>query len=376
MALRRCIWTILLVLAALGAKPPLAHGGTLHRMREVDLRKAVNRSDGGSDFPVFAIRFSPDGRKLAVIADDYETHDGGKSRLLVIDVDHPAANIRQFEVEFGILENELGRGFALNFGWAPSSEIIYAVGKVIHLVSGTTCELPNDSVFITDDLAVHAQPYPPSVYSSTLITFFNQNCEERETWDVPEAWTISDVSTDRGLLSVWRTQRPGKMEGLIVDPLGRKVRQRWSGKYTWGPAWEFADGGKAVCMGANVLLSDRAPAICRNVDTGEEIGETLKTNGVEPIATAARATRAVVSDYRRRKIPFDYEYTTTFKGRVVWDFATGQQLASWRPEWEAYTSLIKPEKRITEPFRFALSPDGKYVAEGGSGIIRLYRIEP
>jgi len=349
-----------------------AQAGTLRKVWEVDLRKVAHANDGSPDFPVFALRFSPDGRKLAVIADIYKTHEGIMSRLLVHDLNHPAADVRQFEVPFGILENEHGRFGALNFGWAPSGEIIYALGKVIHLRSGTTCELSNQSVFLTDNLAISTGLSP--LESRTRFTFFNQDCEEREKWEVQENWLIRDVSIDRSLLSVMKDIGPGVAESLIVDPLGRRVLQRWSGKDVG--AWEFADSGKAVCTGGAVLQAKRAPALCRNVDTGKEIGETLKTNGAEPIATAARMTRAVVSDYRREKIPFDYEYRTAFKGRVAWDFRTGQDLASWRPESETYlNTLFAPPKQITEPFRFAMSPDGQYIAEGGNGIIRLYKIE-
>lgn len=366
-----------MILTALGGLSPSAHAGALRKAWEVDLRKSVHRSEGSPDFPVFALRYSPDGRKVAVIADVYETHGGRMSRLLVIDTDHPSGKVAQFEIQFGILEDENGRGVALNFGWAPSGQIIYAVGKVIHLADATTCKLPNQSVFISDHLAISTQSYRPPLYSSsTKVTFFDQNCAMRDEWEVPEGWVISDVSADRRLLSVLREERTNVLESLIVDPLARRVLQRWPIRGTWDPAWEFADSGKAVCTGANVLQSDRAPAICRNVDTGKEISETHDSNGAEPIATAARASRLVVSDYRRKKIPFEYEYGATFKGRVAWDFGTGQQLASWYPDSETYTNVFKPTKQVTEPFRFAMSPDGQYVAEGGNGIVRLYKIEP
>ncbi len=71
--------------------------------------------------------------------------------------------------------------------------------------------------------------------------------------------------------------------------------------------------------------------------------------------TAARATRAVVSDYRRSLIPLDDAYGIRLRGQYVWDFGTGKELASWYPESETYANVFTPTKRITEQFRFAIS---------------------
>jgi len=355
-----------LALAAVGGVPS-THAGKLTRVWELDLRNAVRVRDGLPDFPVFALRFSPDGRRLAVIADIRGTREAKKSRLLVIDLDHPEANAPQFEVEFGILDSGV-----LNFGWSPSCGIIYHAGEVIHLATGAACELPNLSVFVTDSVAIHVlgqlNPVP-----LTPITFYSQGCDERARWEVPQSWLVWDVSTDRHLISVQREISAGTGDWLIVDPLERKVLRRWPENA--GGAWKFADSGRVICQGGNPLNSRRAPAVCASADTGKEVGRTSR-NGNEPIAAAARAARIVVSDYRRKRVPFDHEYGTTFKGRYVWDFGTGRELASWYPEFQTYPDTWAPAKRVTEQSRFAISPDGEFVAEGGNGVVRLYKIEP
>ena len=62
------------------------------------------------------------------------------------------------------------------------------------------------------------------------------------------------------------------------------------------------------------------------------------------------------------------------KRRVVFDFMTGRELGAWRPEIQPYDVGIEPVRKRLLPF--TISPDGQYVAEGGNGIIRLYKIEP
>jgi dipeptidyl aminopeptidase/acylaminoacyl peptidase len=364
--MRRYSWLVGLAVALVCFQPP-ARAGKLRTLWEVDLRKMVSATSGLPEFPVFALRFSPEGRKLALIADFYGARGAWKNRLLVTDVNgsHPPSDIQQYEVEGG----------GLYFGWAPSGEIVYAAGKVIHFGSGTSCDVPNLRAFIGDDAAVSERGVPPSgLIISTHIGFFSQNCEERGSWEVPEVWSIVDASPDKGLISVvsyiFASQRN---ESLIVDALGRKVLQRWPGDP--GGVWEFADSGKAVCRGGGIYESRQARrATCRDVETGKLIRQT-KDNGVDPIATATHATRVVVSDYRTGLL-CGGECRPTFKGRIVWDFGSGQELARWYPESQTYPNVFSPPKQITEPFPFAISPDGQYVAEGGDGKLRLYKIEP
>jgi hypothetical protein len=369
MALRRSVWTLRAFLAVLVGQLSVGQTAELRKMWEVDLRKAAHLTDGSPDVPVFALRFSPDGQKLAVIADVYKARSGRKSRLVIVDVGNHTPEAQQFDVTFGLLD----WGAALNFGWTPSGNIIYALGKAINLAGGTSCELPNQSIFVSDDIGVSV--LPDSLRQHTEITFYDQMCKERDKWEVPESWLASDVSTDRCLISILRSSDGAGVGGerLIVDPLRRRVLQRWPENA--GGLWKFADQGRVVCQGGAVLNRDRAPAVCRDVDTGREVGETRK-NGADPIATAAGANRAVFSELGRRKNPFESDYETTFKGRFIWDFGTSQELASWFPESQTYQNVFKPTKKTTEQFRFAMSPDGQYVAEGGNGIIRFYKLEP
>jgi hypothetical protein len=116
------------------------------------------------------------------------------------------------------------------------------------------------------------------------------------------------------------------------------------------------------------------PVRCWDVDTGKQVGEAPSVNAGEPIAVAAHATRAVASDYRHVTLPFTDDYKEVLKRRVIWDFRASKELASWHPELQPLDIGLEPIKK--EWWAFTISPDGQYIAEGGNGILRLYRIEP
>jgi len=193
MALKQHAWAISLVLGTL-VGDPLAYAGKLLKVWEVDLKRVVQRKDGNPDFPVFAFRFSPDGRKLAVIADMLGARGMETSRLLVLDLDHPATGIKEFKVRFGANDRESVRMTA-SFGWSPSGEIIHAAGSVVHVADGKTCEVPHVATFIKEGLAISGGgPLSPSDASSHF-TFYDGECQEDGKWEVPESWLVEDVST-------------------------------------------------------------------------------------------------------------------------------------------------------------------------------------
>jgi hypothetical protein len=84
----------------------------------------------------------------------------------------------------------------------------------------------------------------------------------------------------------------------------------------------------------------------------------------------------VLSEYGRIPDFIDFRWALgSLHKRTVWDFRTGKELASWHPKTQLTHELGSPSGR-KEPYPFAISADGEYVAEGGSGILALHKIEP
>ncbi len=60
--------------------------------------------------------------------------------------------------------------------------------------------------------------------------------------------------------------------------------------------------------------------------------------------------------------------------RVIWDFASGKELASWKSKAQEF--CIIEGRPIKRDYCFDISPNGEYIVEGGAGVLSLYRIKP
>jgi len=113
----------------------------MHKVWEIHVGDRIKESTRRAtlkDHPILAIAFSPDGKQLAVAADDHRTRTTIGTHILVMDVAAPQATLRQYEVD--------SCGAPLE--WAPQGEAILACGSLLKLPGGETCSTystwPND----------------------------------------------------------------------------------------------------------------------------------------------------------------------------------------------------------------------------------------
>jgi hypothetical protein len=266
--------------------------------------------------------------------------------------------------------------------WSASSEVIIAGRSVIHLGSGETCELPLDlgHGFVSPHRIV-SQAIPAQQMNisndPTELDFFDDNCRHLDKWEPEPGFFVDDVSFERGMLVGYVRRasisvRPTNY--LVLDAGARKIVAKWPWPEAGGEA-RFANFGRAICLATTPDGPKRVPLRCLDVGSGRVISEAAKINGGAPIFTADHASLIIADDTRGVRLPFG-ERGTIFERRVVWDFQTGKELLSWRPDTQLYLDTrIRPPLVVKTPFNVAISPDGNYIAEGGNGTLRLYRIE-
>lgn len=361
-------------------------GAGLLKLWGIDLKNAIQGSmrENGSS-PVVALRFSPDGRRVAAIV-KRESAAKQEGQLLIFDIQHPLEKPLQYRINNAPADGDDGRD-TINFAWLPSGDAINLAGSVISLSGGSGCELPWGSAFFSSEDAIAKDPADASYTRDWRVPFshfliLNTHCQIVGRWEVAEDWYIEDASIDRGLICIakhYRMRFGEFMEDyMIVDPLTGRTLWRWPrSAIPTGYRLRFAYNGKAVCGGTDSDAAEKVPVGCWDVDTGKMIAEAPTINGGVPFATAARVSRIIASDFRYVHIPFSTEYREEFKRRVVWDFKTGKELAAWRPQSQEYEGRPTiPPTRSRELLKFDISPDGKYIVEGGNGTLRLYEIVP
>jgi hypothetical protein len=333
-----------------------------------------------------AIRFSPDGQQIAADVAWYLPGGSFVSNLVVVQTQRPNENIRRFDIH-GIAD-DLNFSWLPVITWSPSSDAITVGRTIIRLGEGKTCELASNrgGAFIGADRIIVLAPARDEMKSLRLVEptkfdIVDEQCGLRDSWEIDQDVTIDDISLDRGLLfASIESLTPGPREKLVIDTTTKATVGKFPG---WGGHAQFANHGKAICW-ARITSgafgsAEKLPLRCIDVDTGATIADTGTIQRGEPIFASEGATRIVAHDILTVRDPFSRgEFGTILKRRVLWDFQKDSEIASWGPRTQAYDLYLRtgPPARIKEMFRVALSPDGKYIVEGGNGSLRLYKIDP
>ncbi len=340
------------------------YAGDMRKVWELRFSDLAESKISNSAVPVSAISFSPDGRRVAAIVLGEQEGRQISSFLVIVDLTNPRTGSKVLKVPGPASSDDL----SVAMSWSSRGDWV-ALPTVVQTGTGAGCVLSHTirAVFYDADRVADSQ----TGFPRSALELFDAKCEPVGRWEIDGKWTLSDASADRHLIAL-SSDIPKKSEIIVGDPARRSIVRRWPLENVAGSSPLFADRGKAVCAldGTGRL----GVAHCWDLDTGEEIARTKGGNPHWPMKTALNAKRAILSEYGW-KIYFEGWETDVgpLKRRVIWDFGTGKELASWKPKWQSYVTFGHQQK---EPYKFAMSPDGDFVAEGGQGSLILYRIAP
>jgi len=335
-----------------------------------------------AEISVFYMSFSPDGQRIAAVVG----RSSAEESVLILDAADPRKNRKIFNINPGMW-------FAgQRILWSPSSQHII-LGTILARVSdGTACffspyKNPNSTRYFfvgSDQVATNST-------HSRGLSFYGLECQPTGTWNIDGmlAGYIMDASAERGLVCIrqtvyerwsqaerkWKASSRAQPSVAVVDvnSMGTVLRLPI---YSLDPLVQFADSGKVVCEGRGTKVR------CWEVNSGKQLAEIKAGyHSTLDFSTAYRARRFVTSHYGTiagvlADLMGTYHENPN-PNRVIWDIGSGEKLVSWR---SASQSVLIPgpydQGPSKEPCRFAISPDGEYIVEGGAGILSLYRVRP
>jgi len=365
-----------LSLVLLTATPALA--GSLRRAWNVDLAQKIVEPQGlraAAEHPVSAIRFSPDGTKIAVAIDAHHAHDDppwGVSHVLIVDTTAPDAAPRQFTVPRASTPD-----LPLRVEWSPSGRALLAGPAVIQIDSGAQCDLPEGTnrMFVSDDeiISANKESKGPDVLAPPLFfgyAIYGLDCGFRGALKEWKNWALADYSPERDLLML---QEDG--DTLLVDWKTRQTVHRWSHPAAGETSWRFANNGQLECS------EGRAEGLqCWDTETGAQTAKSRTAHCTDALATAIAQPIFICSHHQSlqeslKDSAAEAEPDTAasfLSNNLIVETSNGREVATWRRVTQTFRDAAEAERKAD--FVLGLSADGQYLAEGGDGKLTLYRV--
>ncbi len=373
-------WAVAWALAAFIAPFGRAQGVRgLEKIWELDLGRAVPKCkfQAGYRTPVEAIRFSPVNDYVAASVGECPDGDVSSQVLVVAPVTDPALRV----VSGAVHASDDASPRPSVFDWSPDGRAISVHGELIRVADGASCSTgsTDGGVFLARDrwLGLSVEGLIPTQRS--VFSIYGLDCRKISRWTIEDGCSLDDVSPRRDLVLLTCAVRPGSGKILLVRGAdGARVRT-WSYDESVrrdAPSGLLGDGGRVICGASGGEGGSRLRPACWDADTGRRIGRPPSVSFGDADAPAREASRVVVTEMRRTfHLSVEDPFDDVPARRVVWDFGTGKEIASWPVRIQTYLVSLKNSKRVFRDFwRYAISADGKFVAEGGAGMLVLYRI--
>jgi len=358
------------------------------------------------ELSVYALSFSPDGSRLAIQfgedIDRYVVRVGQVKRqyLLVVSTADPDTTIYWTEpAKLGFARVDQRAEPA----WSPDGNVLVFATVLIRVPGGEACRFPGGfRGFLSADRVLVTVA---STSTSQTLGVADEQCRLQERWHADHhfAVRVSPNGSRIALLAphfdhpdVINTSRsdlfilpglpplPKAREAVAsgqIDLAGaRKVRA--GGHGIGGSGMVFVDN--AVCgafevTGIAIRATDgsslngrKAKVACWDAQTGRPVRETPPLWSAEDIVISAGGGRVAVSDGGKgsRASRNGPSALPVPQLRGIWELKSGKMLATWSPDPDGSAPDIQPIARRG----FAISSDGRILAESGDDSVLLYRL--
>lgn len=339
--------------------------GSLERMRQIPLADfiKVDRTWERSGLFVSAISFSPDEQWIAVVAGTGGISGG---RLLVVSRERRAGDLR-YSGE--IQSNSAGAG---KIAWSSDGNTVVVGANpplVVNLEDGRTCTLFSSGSdrsyllggFVSAGNIVTAE----SDGKTSRLVLYEPGCTPEMYRDLPAKVHSLETQASKG----WVALSTGDNHLRIYDGKAGTVLKDW--RRASSKQIGFLSRGDVICE-ASLPTEARVGPNCWNVDNEKDMRSPEIWGGV-PFNGAQDGSVAVFTEGKYGFDPFFETAKYGVKRGLAWDFNTGHEVFTWRPETQPCDADdLWGGCRI--PAAFALSPSGSYFVEARSGQLRLYRV--
>jgi hypothetical protein len=376
---------LLALLGQLKASPP---DSGLRSVWQINLSERIREANdlfGVSTHSITTIAFSPNEEYIAVgigvhpsTANPKQgTQDYFSHLVLIRTKKDSGVDFQQFEP--GVLVGEK------TLMWSPDSttllvnagsmSVIIKTDGTAHTFKELGC-LPHGSIegfvdsshFLTLAFPPDALRHPEKSFAT--LSMFDSDCRLLTQWSPKADWYLTDIEPRGGLAAAYR--RVGNTrEDFVFDLNSKRMVQRWENDN--GQKF-FAESARSLCSIMTYWRGNPGP-VCWDVATGAKIADLPKVNGGLPASVSRYGSRILLSDFKVHLGVTEEDDMHEFKRRLIWDFRTGRELGSWVPSTQSVELPHHPAKEHAVLSAFALSPTGRFVAEGADGVLLLYLVE-